>query len=133
MYGKDTDQGGFFFNLTHKCACPDACLISPSEHTTNDPTVTAAPSDITITVVEIAVPAGMVVLILVFIVIWLVRRGQDNDRYHNIDGENGGAGVEQSDNEFPGTSTSEGTSGRGSVSVSQLSPIGSSCGRHHSA
>lgn len=78
--------------------------------------------------VEIAVPAGMVVLILVFIVIWLVRRGQDNDRYHNIDGENGGAGVEQSDNEFPGTSTSAGTSGRGSVSVSELSPIGSSCG-----
>lgn len=26
------------FNLTHKCACANLCLISPSEHSTKDPT-----------------------------------------------------------------------------------------------
>lgn len=73
-------------------------------------------------VVEIAVSAGIAVLIVALIVIWLVRRRQDNNGYENINGQNG---VEESDNEFP--DTSEGTSGRGSESVTRLSPMGSSC------
>ncbi|XP_078372363.1 uncharacterized protein LOC144656023 isoform X2 [Oculina patagonica] len=42
----DTSGGGeFVFKLTHKCACPNACVNSPSGHSTKKPTTTAVPTE----------------------------------------------------------------------------------------
>lgn len=32
------------FKLTHKCACPNACVISPSGHSTKGPTTLTVPT-----------------------------------------------------------------------------------------
>lgn len=33
------------FKLKHKCACPNACVVSPSGHSTKKPTATAVPTE----------------------------------------------------------------------------------------
>lgn len=36
----------FVFEVTHECACPDTCVISPSVHTTKDPAGTTVPGEL---------------------------------------------------------------------------------------
>ncbi|XP_078372284.1 uncharacterized protein LOC144655959 isoform X1 [Oculina patagonica] len=40
-----SEAGEFVFKLTHKCACPNACVISHSGRSTKKPTTTAVPTE----------------------------------------------------------------------------------------
>ncbi|KAL9969652.1 hypothetical protein ACROYT_G021889 [Oculina patagonica] len=137
--GEFVSEDRMIFKLTHKCACPNACLITPSGHSTKKPTTTVVPTkDPTgdpdnVVVPVVASVAGVLGLVIFPIVIWqLLCKQNDNERQHLLNQNNPGAGaVDESENRFSSpTETTEGselTSGRGSASLTKLSSPDSTC------
>jgi len=41
------DRAEFVFELRHECACAELCVVSPTVHTTKDPTATTCPGELT--------------------------------------------------------------------------------------
>ncbi|XP_022784833.1 uncharacterized protein LOC111325293 isoform X3 [Stylophora pistillata] len=72
----DLESGDMEFNLSHKCACPNKCVISP----TTKPRTTAAPADDEgIVVPVVASVAGAICLFAVPYIIWRLVRQPPND------------------------------------------------------
>jgi len=118
----DNDRAEFVFELTHECACPELCVVSPSIHTTKDPTdTTGHPHDTTdVTKIVVWTVSGFLLLIVI-IVIGLKRRDirarwqgvmrrRQNDEEQPILGGNRDGVVEETRNDLQ-----NGASGGGEV------------------
>lgn len=127
----DEKQDNVEFTLTHQCACPNSCLYSPSTHTPEESTATTDPSKpVDVAVPVVASVAGVLCFVIVPIIIWkLLNRRPNNERQHLLDQDNGGHGIDESENYFSARSeASELTLGRGSASSTNPSlSAGSSC------
>ncbi|XP_078372367.1 uncharacterized protein LOC144656026 isoform X1 [Oculina patagonica] len=144
-----SEAGEFVFKLTHKCACPNACVISPSGRSTKKPTETPVPTTTVVpstkptstdspgdpdnvVVPVVASVAGVFGIVIFPIVIWQLLCKRDNrERQHLLD-QNRGEAVVDNESVNPLSSPSEGSeltsrSGRSSASLAKPSSPDSTC------